>query len=137
MAPDHTELRDVADFYDAPGIVWAPRMAGTHLHAGGEDATVLLAQRLEAYGFPGGGRVLEIAAALGGPACYLARRFQTTVCIDASPRMHTAARMAAVAKEPALRVSLLLAHSEALPLNTACCDVVWSQDALYPMDSLP
>ncbi len=135
MAPDAAELRDVADFYDAPGVCWALRTAGLHLHAGGEDATVLLAQRLETYGYTGGGRIVEIASALGGPARYLARRFLATVlCIDADPRMHAAAWPAATAEGLGLRTPLLLARSEALPLVSGCCDVAWSQDALCHMD---
>ncbi|HLZ69112.1 MAG TPA: methyltransferase domain-containing protein [Dehalococcoidia bacterium] len=130
-----SELRAVNDFYDAPSIAWSLRGAGLHLHAGSEDATVAQAQRLEAYGYTGGGRILEIASALGGPARYLARRFLAMVlCIDANPRMHAASRATAAAEGLTARTPLLLARTEALPLVAASCDVAWSQDAMCHMD---
>ena len=128
-------VRDVADFYDEPGVQWMLREAGTHLHPGREDATVALAARAEAFGFPGGGRVLELASALAGPARYLARRFGARIlCIDGNPRMHAAALTSLRYEGLALRVNLLLARTERLPLGPATCDGAWSQDALCHMD---
>lgn len=113
---------------------WALRLVGTHLHPGSEDATVTLAQRAEACGFPFGGRVLELASALGGPARYLARRFgATVVCVDGDPRMQAAALSAARAEGLWLRCLPVLAQAERLPLADACCDAAWSQDALCHM----
>lgn len=127
--------RDVADVYDEPGIRWALRSVGAHLHPGAEDATVTLAARAEAFGLAAGGRILEIASALGGPARYLARRFvATVVCVDADPRMHAAALTAARHEGLWLRCLPVLARSERLPLAGSSCDAAWSQDALCHMD---
>jgi SAM-dependent methyltransferase len=108
---------------------------GAHLHSGGEDATVALAARAAAFDFPIGGRVLDVASALGGPARYLARRFGATVlCVDGTRRMHEYARRFHRLEETALRCPLLLARTEQLPLANACCDAAWSEDALCHMD---
>ncbi len=128
-------VRDIADVYDDPSIVWALRSVGTHLHPGGEDATVALATKAVSLGFPMGGRVLDIASALGGPARYLARRFAVTVlCIDANPGMHERALGTHRAEGMAWRCPLILARTERLPLAPASCDAAWSQDALCHMD---
>lgn len=137
MAGDALEadLRDLHDFYDEPGIAWAVRSVGPHLHPGSEDATVTLAVRLEAYGLPPGGRIVELASALGGPARYLARRFGATVlCVDGDRRMHAAALAVARGEGLQERCLPLLARTERLPLATASCDAAWSQDALCHMD---
>jgi SAM-dependent methyltransferase len=127
--------RDVADVYAEPGMHLWLRLSGPHLHGGSEDATVALATRAEAYGLRGGGRILEIASALGAPARYLARRFQATViCIDGDPRMHAAARAVNEHEGLGMRCLLLLSRTEHLPLADACCDAAWSQDALCHMD---
>ena len=127
-------IRDVADIYDEPGIAWALRSVGTHLHPGSEDTTVALADRAAAFEFPVGGRVLDVASALGGPARYLARRLAATViCVDAGVRMHSAALAAHRAEGMALRCPLVLARTERLPLQSGSCDAAWSQDALCHM----
>jgi len=128
-------LRPVGDFYDDPNIVWSLHGVGPHLHSGGEDATVALASRAASFDFPTGGRVLDVASALGGPARYLARRFGATVlCIDGTRRMHAYARRFHALEETALRCPLFLARTERLPLADACCDAAWSEDALCHMD---
>lgn len=65
---------DVADVYSAAGMRLWLRLSGPHLHGGSEDATVALAARVEASGLRPGGRIVELASALGGPSRYLARR---------------------------------------------------------------
>lgn len=128
-------LRDVADFYDEPGLRWMPRQTGTHIHPGSEDATTALAARAELYGFPVGGAIVDLATAVGGPARYLARRFAATVlCIDGDRRMHMAARTIASAEGVALRTALLVARTERLPLAAGSCNAAWSQDSLCHMD---
>ncbi len=130
-------LRDVADVYDEPGVRWALRSVGPHLHPGSEDATVALAARAEAFGFPGGGRILDVASALGGPARYLSRRFGVPVlCVDGDRRMQEAALAAARAEGMWLRCLPVLARTERLPLTDGCCDAAWSQDALCHMDKV-
>ena len=85
----------VAEFYNEPGMQWSLRSVGTHLHPGGEEATVALAERAAAAGFAASGIVLEVASALGGPARFIARRFASTVvCVDMDRRMHRAAMAA-------------------------------------------
>ena len=87
------------------------------------------------YGFSVGGTIIELATAVGGPARYLARRFEATVlCIDGDRRMHLAARPLALAEGMTLRTLLLVARTERLPLAAASCDAVWSQDSLCHMD---
>ncbi len=133
-----TPMREVADLYDEPGMRWALRSVGTHLHPGGEDVTVALAARAESFGLEPGGRILEIASALGGPARYLARRFGATVlCVDGDPRMQTAALAAGRREGVWRRCPPLLARTERLPLAGGCCDAAWSQDALCHMDKPP
>lgn len=133
--PSPATLRPIGDFYDDPNIVWSLHGVGAHLHSGGEDATVALAARAAAFNFPIGGRVLDVASALGGPARYLARRFGVTVlCLDGTRRMHAYARRFHALEETALRCPLLLARTERLPLADACCDAAWSEDALCHMD---
>jgi SAM-dependent methyltransferase len=128
-------LRPVGDFYDDPNIAWSLHAVGPHLHSGGEDATVALAARAASFDFPTGGRVLDVASALGGPARYLARRFGVTVlCVDGTRRMHAYARRFHELEETSPRCPLLLARTEHLPLADACCDAAWSEDALCHMD---
>src|SRR5438045_1763982 len=116
-------LRELADFYDDPTITWSLHGVGTHLHSGGEDATVALAARAASFNFPTGGRLLDVASALGGPARYLARRFAATVlCVDGTRPMHEHALRFHQVEETALRCPLLLARTERLPLADACCD---------------
>lgn len=133
-----TDLLSIAEFYSAPGVAWALRSIGPHLHAGGEDASVWLAERLAAFGYAGGGRIVEIASALGGPARYLAHRFFATVlCIDGDLRMQRAAALAATAEGLGGRVLPIIARTEALPLASRSCDAAWSQDALCHMHQPP
>jgi len=125
----------VAGVYDEPAMRVYLRTSGPHLHGGGEDATVALAARAEAFGLTPGARILDLASALGAPARYLARRFMATVlCIDADRRMHAAALAGHHAEGLWLRCLVLLARTERLPLADACCDAAWSQDALCHMD---
>ncbi len=121
--------------YDDPNIAWSLHAVGTHLHSGGEDATVALAERAARFGFPTGGRVLDVASALGGPARYLARRFgATALCVDGTRRMHENALLFHRLEETVLRCPLVLARTEHLPLANGCCDAAWSEDALCHMD---
>src|SRR5438309_2185424 len=106
-------LRNIADVYAEPAMGMFLRAVGPHLHLGSEDATVALAARATGFGFQAGGRVLELASALGAPARYLARRFAATVvCVDADPRMHAAARARHQAEELWLRCLPVLARTE-------------------------
>ncbi len=131
-------FRSVGEFYAEPGMAWYLRAVGPHLHPGSEDATVALAARAEAFGFPGEGRILELASALGAPARYLARRFGATiVCIDSDLRMHRAALDGHRREGLWLRIHPLLARTERLPLADATCDAAWSQDAICHMDTAP
>jgi len=126
---------EVADVYSDAGMRLWLRLSGPHLHGGNEDATVALAARAEAFGLRPGGRIVEIASALGAPSRYLARRFLATVlCVDGDLRMHRAARTAAEAEGLWLRCLPLLSRTERLPLADAGCDAAWSQDALCHMD---
>lgn len=128
-------MRTIGDFYDDPGIAWSLHSVGTHLHSGGEDATVALAARAADYGFPTGGRIIDVASALGGPARYLARRFATTViCVDGTRLMHEMALRFHRAEDTVARCPLVLARTERLPLADACCDAAWSEDAMCHMD---
>jgi SAM-dependent methyltransferase len=127
--------RTVGEFYDDAGIEWSLRSVGMHLHPGAEDATVELARRAEAAGLATGGRILDVASALGAPARYLARRFGArVVCIDMDGRMHE--RAVAVSRREGLGnlVQPLLARTERLPLAGGAMDAAWSQDALCHMD---
>ena len=129
-------LRPVAEVYDPPAMAFALRDVGTHIHPGSEFATVYLAEKVAAFGgFPAGGRVLDIASALGGPARVIARRFGCSVlCIDMDPRMQAEGQDAAKREGVWLRVQQILARSERLPLANASCHGSWSQDALCHMD---
>ena len=121
-------------YYDEPTLAWSLRSVGPHLHPGGEEATVLLAQRAASHGFPVGSSVLDLGSGLGAPARFLARRFQSTVVgIDIERESHLAARAAANAEGLVQRCPLLLGVAEALPFAAAAFDVVWSQDALCHM----
>src|SRR5215217_7768717 len=100
---------EVADVYSDAGMRLWLRLSGPHLHGGSEDATVALAARAEGFGFRPGGRVVELASALGAPSRYLARRFLATVlCVDGDVRMQRAARAAAEAEGLARRCLPLL-----------------------------
>ncbi len=130
--------RTVAEFYDEPGMEWWLRWSGHHFHAGSEEATVALAARAADHGFASGGRVVEIASALGAPARFLARRFASTiVCIDMDQRMHRAAHQITRREGLDLLVHPVRARTERLPLADASCDGAWSQDALCHMDKGP
>lgn len=128
--------RTVSEFYDEPGMEWSLRNVGTHLHPGGEEATVVLATRAASFGFcQGGGAIVEVASALGAPARFVARRFACyVVCVDMDRRMHRSARQANTAEGLHRMVWPVLARTERLPLQDASMDGAWSQDALCHMD---
>lgn len=131
----HGPLRELGALYDDPNLAWSLYAVGPHLHSGGEDATVALAALAARFDFPIGGRVLDVASALGGPARYLARRFGATLlCVDGTRRMHERALRFHRLEESVLRCLLLLARTEHLPLAGGCCDAAWSEDALCHMD---
>jgi SAM-dependent methyltransferase len=135
---DGEVLRNVAEVYDDPGMRWALRMVGTHLHPGSEDATVELAAAASRYRMATGGLILDVASALGGPARFLARRFSATVIgVDMDRRMHSGARTAAHREGLTLRCQQVLARTERLPLRAAWIDAAWSQDAMCHMDKPP
>ena len=130
-----SEPRAVADIYDEPWVAWTLRTAGTHLHPGRELATVQLAERAIQFGFPAGGKVLEVASALGGPARFVARHFSATVfCLDMNPLMQNALRASAWAEGLGLRCLPVLARSERMPFADCSLDAAWSQDAMCHMD---
>jgi SAM-dependent methyltransferase len=127
--------RTVADFYDEPGMQWSLRSVGPHLHPGSEEATAMLAARAAVAGLARGGRIVEIASALGAPARFVARRFSSTVvCIDMDRRMHAAAQLTNRYEGLGRVVEPVLARTERLPLADASCDGAWSQDALCHME---
>jgi SAM-dependent methyltransferase len=128
------DLNTAGGVYDSPTVEWSLRTVGPHLHPGGEEATVLLAQRAAAHGFPRGGRVLDLGSGLGAPARFVARRFGATVVgVDAERSSQLAARAGAVAEGLEGRCPLLLGAGEALPLASQSFDAAWSQDALCHM----
>jgi SAM-dependent methyltransferase len=134
-APATPGMRRVSDIYDEPWVAWTLRTAGTHLHPGREAATVHLAERAIAFGFPPGGKILEVASALGGPARFLARHFSATIiCLDMNPLMQQALHRSAVAEGLHLRCHPVLGRTEGMPFATASLDAAWSQDALCHMD---
>jgi SAM-dependent methyltransferase len=129
------ELREVHDYYDGPGVEWALRSVGPHLHPGSEDATVALAEHASHLIPPAGAIILDIGSALGGPARYLARRFAASVvCLDGDLRMHEAAAPVARREGLDLRLWPVLGRTERIPLRSASVDVAWSQDAMCHMD---
>ncbi len=133
--PTPETLRDPRDVYDDAGMVWSLRSVGAHLHPGSESATVALAERAASHGLAPGGRILEVASAIGAPARFLARRFAATVvCVDMDPRMHAAAAAGHRVEGLGLRCQLLLGRTERLPLGSATMDAAWSQDALCHME---
>lgn len=128
-------LRAVSDIYDEPWVAWTVRTAGLHLHPGRELATARLAERAIQFGFPPGGRILEVASALGGPARFLARQFSATIiCLDMSLPMHAALTTAANAEGLSRRCLSVCARTERMPLADASLDAAWSQDAMCHMD---
>ncbi|MBA4181499.1 MAG: hypothetical protein C0506_12990 [Anaerolinea sp.] len=134
-AMDHDPWRETDGVYDDSGMAWSLRSVGPHLHPGSEEATVALAARAAQYGLKSGGRILEIASALGAPARFVARRFSSTViCVDRDPRMHRALQAAAAVEELSLRCLSVRALTEHLPLRDGCMDGAWSQDAMCHMD---
>jgi SAM-dependent methyltransferase len=129
------ELRAVHDYYDAPGVEWALRSVGPHLHPGSEDATVALAEHASLFIPPSGAIILDVGSALGGPARYLARRFAATVvCLDGDLRMHAGAAPVARREGLDLRLWPVLGRTERVPLRSGSVDVGWSQDAMCHMD---
>lgn len=136
-APGTGDLRAVSDIYDEPFVAWTLRTMGTHLHPGREVATVQLAERAVAFGFPAGGKVLEVASALGGPARFVARHFSATVvCLDMNPLMQRALYQSAAAEGLSMRCHPVLGRTERMPLATGSLDAGWSQDAMCHMDKL-
>jgi len=136
LAPmDQDVWRDSTGVYDEAGMAWALHSVGPHLHPGSEEATVALASRAAQYGFASGGRILEVASALGAPARFIARRFSSTVvCVDRDQEMHRRLLVTATAEELALRCLPVRALVELLPLRDGCMDAAWSQDAMCHMD---
>ena len=127
--------RSVGEFYDEPGMRWSLRSVGPHLHPGSEEATVTLAAHADHYGMATGGRIVEIASALGAPARFVARRFGSRViCIDMDSRMHAAASTTNAREGVTRLVQPVLARTERLPLRDDSCDGAWSQDALCHME---
>jgi len=134
-SPDGMPLRPVPDIYDEPWLAWTVRGAGMHLHPGREMATAFLAERAAHYGLRPGGRILEVASALGGPARMIARHFGAdVVCVDMNQLMQKALSQLSTGEGLALRLHPLRARTERLPLRDGSFDAAWSQDAMCHMD---
>ena len=134
-SPRDLALRPVRDIYDEPWTEWTLRTAGTHLHPGREMATAYLVERAAQFGFPVGGRILEVASALGGPARMVARHFSATmICADLNPLMQNALRAEAWKEGIGLRCQSILSRTERLPIRSESLDGAWSQDAMCHMD---
>lgn len=134
-SPHDLALRPVRDIYDEPWTEWTLRTAGTHLHPGREMATAHLVERASQFGFPVGGRILEVASALGGPARLVARHFSATmICADLNLLMQRALRAAAWQEGIGLRCQPILSRTERLPIRDGSLDGAWSQDAMCHMD---
>ncbi len=131
-------LAAVGDVYDQASLEWYIRGSGPQLHPGGELATAALIERAAAYGMPEGGRILDVACALGVPGRVVARRFAASVVgVDMSPAMARACVAGAVYEQLAGRCGAVVGRTERLPFRDAAFGGAWSQDALCHMDQPP
>lgn len=98
---------------------------GDHIHAMGFVATKALAQAIEV---PSHGRILDIGAGLGGPARYLAQRFQCQVSgIDITPEWVAVAQQLNVLTGFDDRVDFSVGDGSALPYKDQQFDAVVCQ----------
>ena len=129
---------DVSSLQRPGGVAWAVRqftrvygnwayLCGDQFHLGGAVATDRLAARA---GIRQGMEVLDVACFLGGPARYLARRFQCRVVgLDISPACIQGAVLLTEAEGLADRVSFIQGDAWDMPLEEDRFDVVWGQDS--------
>ncbi|MGE5168797.1 MAG: class I SAM-dependent methyltransferase [Rudaea sp.] len=96
-----------------------------HLHARGYPATVDLADRLP---IALGQRILDIGCGLGGPARYIAKRFQCHVTgIDITPSFVRAGNRLSALVRMESRVTIEHGDGERLPYSDAAFDGAYSQ----------
>jgi SAM-dependent methyltransferase len=96
-----------------------------HFHARGFPATVELADRLP---IKAGQRILDIGCGLGGPARYIAKRFQCTVDgIDITAAFVEAANKLTVLVGMQGQVKIELGDGHRLPYADACFDGAYTQ----------
>lgn len=96
-----------------------------HLHARGYPATVDLADRLP---IAPGQRILDIGCGLGGPARYIAKRFQCHVTgIDITPSFVRAGNRLSALVRMESRVTIEHGDGERLPYSDAAFDGAYSQ----------
>ncbi len=130
---DYT-VKDVSDAYDgAVGILWEVLM-GEHIHIGGEKETQRLAEKLgvkDSY-------LLDICSALGGPARYLAKNFNTTVLgVDITKTMLEKATARTLEEGLQNKIEFRMGNALDLPVSSNTMDIVWGQDAwCYVTDKL-
>ncbi|MHA1975734.1 MAG: class I SAM-dependent methyltransferase [Candidatus Hodarchaeales archaeon] len=120
-------VKDVSDAYDgAVGILWEVLM-GEHIHIGGENETLRLAEKL------GVGKktyLLDICSALGGPARYLAKTFNAKILgVDITKTMLDKATARTIKEGLQDKIEYRRGNALDLPVSSNSMDVVWGQDA--------
>ncbi len=124
--------RAIREFATAYGN-WA-YLCGDQFHLGGAVATDQLAARA---GLRPGMRVLDVACFLGGPARYLARRFQCQVTgLDISKACVQGAKRLTEAEYLTQQVDFIQGDAWQMPLCDNRFDVVWGQDSWPHADGL-
>lgn len=120
-------IADVNEVYEGPvGILWEMLM-GEQIHVGGAEETNLLAEKA---GVKKGSIILDVCSALGGPARYLANKYQCKIIgLDATQKMiNEAIRRTAQAGLSNL-ISYKLGNALDMPFKANTFDIVWGQDA--------
>src|SRR5688572_9706172 len=98
---------------------------GDHFHARGFPATVELADRLPVKA---GDHLLDIGCGLGGPARYMAKRFDCRVSgIDITPPFVEAANKLSALLKMERRVDIRLGDGQKLPYPDAAFDGAYTQ----------
>ena len=122
---DYT-VKDVSDAYDGVvGVLWELLM-GEHIHIGGEKETQRLAEKLGVENT----YLLDICSALGGPARYLAKKFNTKVLgVDITKTMLEKAVARTIKEGLQDQIEFRRGNALDLPVSSNSMDIVWGQDA--------
>ncbi|MHA2304191.1 MAG: class I SAM-dependent methyltransferase [Candidatus Hodarchaeales archaeon] len=120
-------VKDVSDAYDGPvGLLWEVLM-GDQIHVGGEAETKRLAEKL---GVSEKTYLLDVCSALGGPARYLAKNYETKIVgLDITKTMLKKAQERTEAEKLTNLIEYRFGNALDIPEKSNTFDVVWGQDA--------
>jgi SAM-dependent methyltransferase len=123
-------VNDVSEVYAGPGGKLWELLMGEQIHVGGAGQTEILAKKAGLDKVSNNIILLDICSALGGPARFLAEKYNINVVgLDITPEMVVEAKKRTEGKPYAEKIEYRIGSGLDIPAHHNSFDIVWGQDA--------